>query len=79
MLLQRLQSLLRLTAGGGLDPEAAPEGVKRALADGCGVLDFDALSNKLKAANEAVLAAYERHIGAPATALPQAPAGETPK
>ena len=75
LLLQTLQSLLRLTLEGRFEEETAPDGVKKALAAGCGALDFDELKAKLKASNEAVLSAFQRTIEEPAQALP-APADE---
>ncbi|MEJ2028217.1 MAG: hypothetical protein P8X52_12500, partial [Limibacillus sp.] len=75
LLLQTLQSLLRLTLEDRFEEETAPDGVKKALAAGCGALDFDELKAKLKASNEAVLSAFQRTIEEPAQALP-APADE---
>ncbi len=68
-LLLTLQSLLRLTLKGELDEETAPQGLKDVLARAGGALDFDALRDKLKAANDLVLSSYMSFIGDPAKAL----------
>ena len=68
LLLQSLQSLLRLTLEGRFDEDRAPDGVKRALAAACGLSDFDALKARLEAVTQNVREAYERTIEEPAAA-----------
>jgi len=61
-----LQGLLRLTTGGGLDPDAAPEALKRRLAEVGQAIDFADLQRKMIAAAERARGCWERIVGDPA-------------
>ena len=69
-LLRRVQGLLRLTVDVDFKPEAAPEGLRRALAATAGAVDFDALKTHLHDSASEAHRLFEELIDGPAAALP---------
>ena len=64
-LMRRLRGLLKLTIDGARVESEAPEGLRIALARGCGARDFTALRDRLLAVEERVRALYDRLIAQP--------------
>lgn len=65
---RRLQGLLRLTVGEGLDEAAIPEGLRRSLAEAGGAVDFTELKERMADAAGQVRAQFDRLIETPAAA-----------
>ena len=75
-LMRRLRGMLRLTIGGDRIEGHASAGLRAALARAGGAADFDALRDKLLAAEARVRALYAQIIDEPAEAAAPAPADE---
>jgi len=75
-LMRRLRGMLRLTIGGDRIEGHASAGLRAALARAGGVTDFDALRDKLLAAEARVRTLYAQIIDTPAEAAPRTPTGE---
>jgi glutamate-ammonia-ligase adenylyltransferase len=65
-LLRNIQGFLRLSAGTDFTEKEAPQGLKDALARGCGLEDISEVRRKLKAATKATTKAYAALIEKPA-------------
>ena len=63
---RRLQGLLRLTVGEGLDEAAIPEGLRRSLAEAGDAADFVDLKDRMTSAAAQVRAQFDRLIETPA-------------
>ncbi len=74
-LFRRVQGLIRLTVGSGLDEAALPEGISRALARAGGAVDFPALRQQIGTSAEAVRRIYDRHFAAFDAALSETSKG----